>query len=214
MNETTQAGGNAVEIRMGLPEGCRDEAARLFFEAFHHQLRGIMPTEEIALRLLPNDLNANRVIVAIESGKMVGFAGLAYEGSNYMTFSMRDFRERFGPIGGFFRYLVYAAAGRPVSGRELVVDGLGVTESMRRRGIGSMLLDAVCRFASERGFHYVRLDVVDTNEPARRLYEQFGFTIVRTRRNPVFLDPDARTQCDIEMRKDLRIPAYPNARPY
>jgi ribosomal protein S18 acetylase RimI-like enzyme len=45
----------------------------------------------------------------------------------------------------------------------------------RGRGIGRALLDAVVAFARERGAVDIRLSVTDGNEPARRLYEGYGF---------------------------------------
>lgn len=45
-------------------------------------------------------------------------------------------------------------------------------------------IHAVFDFARKRGMRAVRLDVVDTNPDARRLYERLGFAPVRTRRCP------------------------------
>jgi RimJ/RimL family protein N-acetyltransferase len=53
--------------------------------------------------------------------------------------------------------------------------GLMVAASHRRRGIGRALLDEAVMWARERGITKLELHVFPHNEPAIRLYEQFGF---------------------------------------
>ena len=67
---------------------------------------------------------------------------------------------------------------------ELLMDGIAVHAEMRGQGIGTRLLEAVLDFARSHGYNSVRLDVVDTNPGARRLYERMGFVVVRTREYP------------------------------
>lgn len=53
--------------------------------------------------------------------------------------------------------------------------GLMVDERHRRRGIGTMLLDAAVGWARLAGVTKLELHVFPWNEPAIRLYESFGF---------------------------------------
>jgi putative acetyltransferase len=53
--------------------------------------------------------------------------------------------------------------------------GLMVAASHRRRGIGRTLLDQAVEWAREVGVEKLELHVFPHNEPAIRLYEQFGF---------------------------------------
>ncbi len=58
----------------------------------------------------------------------------------------------------------------------------------RRRGYGSLLLANMLRWAEQLGLHSVFLEVRRSNEPARRLYEKYGFETIAERkgyyRNP------------------------------
>jgi ribosomal protein S18 acetylase RimI-like enzyme len=60
------------------------------------------------------------------------------------------------------------------------MDGIFVAAEARGRGVGTALLDAVCKEAKQRGFRQVRLDVIDTNPRARALYLHEGFKEVST----------------------------------
>jgi RimJ/RimL family protein N-acetyltransferase len=53
--------------------------------------------------------------------------------------------------------------------------GLLVAASHRRQGIGRALLDQAVAWARDTGVEKIELHVFPYNEPAIRLYEQFGF---------------------------------------
>jgi RimJ/RimL family protein N-acetyltransferase len=53
--------------------------------------------------------------------------------------------------------------------------GLMVAAAHRRRGIGRALLEQAVDWARENGVEKLELHVFPHNEPAIRLYEQFGF---------------------------------------
>jgi putative acetyltransferase len=61
--------------------------------------------------------------------------------------------------------------------------GLMVAAAHRRRGIGRSLLDQAVAWARESGIEKLELHVFPHNEPAIKLYEQFGFEREGVRRN-------------------------------
>jgi ribosomal-protein-alanine N-acetyltransferase len=62
------------------------------------------------------------------------------------------------------------------------IGNVAVDESQRGQGIGSMLLDAVLAEARKREVDSVYLEVRESNLPARRMYERYGFARVGRRR--------------------------------
>jgi len=68
-------------------------------------------------------------------------------------------------------------AGVPDSSDPTVVDlmAMWVHPALRGSGAASALVQAVLTWAEERGASSVRLDVIDGNDRARRLYERHGF---------------------------------------
>lgn len=56
------------------------------------------------------------------------------------------------------------------------LDRLGVSVRFARRGVGSAALRKAQTIARERGASYLRLFVVDANEPAISLYRKNGFS--------------------------------------
>lgn len=79
-------------------------------------------------------------------------------------------------------YIVAELDGRIVGyvGLWVVVDeghinNVAVSPAFRRRHIAAALIEAVLRFAENAGVKGFTLEVRTGNEPARRLYEKFGF---------------------------------------
>jgi ribosomal-protein-alanine N-acetyltransferase len=65
---------------------------------------------------------------------------------------------------------------------ELHINNLAVLPAFRRGGVGSALLAHVLREGARLGARRATLEVRRSNEPARTLYERFGFTVAGVRR--------------------------------
>jgi ribosomal-protein-alanine N-acetyltransferase len=76
-------------------------------------------------------------------------------------------------VGGAPAGFAIASRSRPDIGH---VDDLYVRPAYRRRGVAAAILRELARAFHERGVEHVALDVDAGNEPARTLYESFGFT--------------------------------------
>ncbi len=76
---------------------------------------------------------------------------------------------------GYACLLVIAPEGELMN---IAVDG-----EHRKSGIGSALMEAVIERASLSGAQSLFLEVRDSNAPARRLYEKYGFSAVGRRKN-------------------------------
>jgi len=66
--------------------------------------------------------------------------------------------------------------------------GMGVIRDYRGRGIGRALVQATLAAAKTRGIRRVELTVRADNEPARRLYESFGFATEGLCKRHVWVD--------------------------
>ncbi|HUO26150.1 MAG TPA: ribosomal protein S18-alanine N-acetyltransferase [Candidatus Aquilonibacter sp.] len=75
------------------------------------------------------------------------------------------------------------------AGSEWELENLVVAEACRRRGLGRRLIAELIRQAQQSKAHSVFLEVRDSNQAARRLYEGMGFAI-RGRRKGYYSAPD------------------------
>jgi ribosomal-protein-alanine N-acetyltransferase len=65
---------------------------------------------------------------------------------------------------------------------ELHINNLAVAPEFRRAGVATALLERVLREGSKLGVRRTSLEVRRSNEIARSLYAQFGFTVAGVRR--------------------------------
>ena len=63
-----------------------------------------------------------------------------------------------------------------------------VRPSARGRGVGESLIEAAAAWAKARGYDTLYLWVTESNAPARRLYQRYGFTPTGERQ-PLPSDP-------------------------
>ena len=64
---------------------------------------------------------------------------------------------------------------------ELHINNLAVLPELRRAGIGTQLLEFVLKTGAELGARRATLEVRRSNDPARVLYERFGFAVAGVR---------------------------------
>ncbi|MCG8462417.1 MAG: GNAT family N-acetyltransferase [Holophagales bacterium] len=170
-----------IEIRVGIPEALRQEAAELYDEAFGAKFSVAVPDREKRLRLLADSLSLSFSVAALARGRLVGLAGFQTpQGSLTRGMTAGKLFRHLGIFGGSRAALVFSLYERKPQESVLLMDGIAVSKEMRGKGIGTGLLEELKRYAREQGFARIRLDVIDTNEAARRLYERRGFVPTHT----------------------------------
>lgn len=66
---------------------------------------------------------------------------------------------------------------------EAEIARVAVDEKVRRQGVGRGLLDYICECCKMKNINRLLLDVRESNEGARRFYEQYGFIVDGIRKN-------------------------------
>lgn len=174
-------------LRTGFPEHQREAAAALFWSAFRGKLEKVMGPEDKALRFLEMVLDPGFALCAVAGdGTLLGLAGYKTDKGSFAGGSLGDLCSVYGPFGGLWRGLLLEVLERDLEPGQLLMDGIFVSEHARGLGIGSALLGAIVRKAEDDGLGRVRLDVIDTNERAKALYERMGFVVVSTEKTGPF----------------------------
>ena len=173
-----------IHYSVGLPERHRGAAAALYDEAFSAKLRAAIP-DDARLRVLAEGLNLDRAIAAVEGDELAGIAGF-HAGDTSLTggITFGSIRRQVGLIKSLRAVAVFALLERRPAEDEMLMDGIVVRSASRGRGIGSRLFATLEDYATQHGAERIRLDVVDTNPGARRLYERLGFVATKTDRTP------------------------------
>jgi ribosomal protein S18 acetylase RimI-like enzyme len=168
-------------VRRGLPDGLRDAAARLYWQAFGPKLGRVLGPEARALAFLDRTIRADHCLCAVTpDGGLLGLAGFKTPQGAFAGGGFPDLAAVYGPAGAAWRASVLWALSREVDNDRFLMDGLCVDPAARGAGVGTALIEALCAEGRARHYTALRLDVIDTNLRARALYERLGFTATRT----------------------------------
>lgn len=172
-----------VTIFSGLHDHLRKDAARLYWEAFGGKLGRVLGPDDKALRFFERVIRVDLCIAALDrDGTLIGIAGYKTPAGSFAGGGWDDMTAIYGPLGGRWRGTLLWSLNREVDNDRFLVDGICVARAHRGRGIGTLLLAALYDEAARRGYHSIRLDVIDANWRARALYERQGFLPTHTER--------------------------------
>lgn len=190
------------QIRHGLLETHRQAIADLLWSAFRAKLAPFFGPGHGARQDLAESLDPERLILALDSGRLLGVAIVDLDGGRVLRPSFTRLAAEHGLWIGAQRWLgLRVFAGEPAA-RSAHVGALAVAAEARGRGVGGTLLAEVEALARRRGRRRISLDVVDTNPRARSLYQRLGFEVIETLRLPWLFSPFGFTGYD-RMVKDL-----------
>lgn len=170
-----------IEIVHGIPDDMRVAAAALYEEAFGSKFAVAIPLPKVRRALIRDSLMLSHALGAVVKGQLVGLAGYKSGGGCFTGgMNFRMLLKHAGILRGIWAAMVFSLYERSRTPGQLLMDGIVVDASMRGLGIGSRLLHELCQFASKENYQSVRLDVIDTNPGARRMYERNGFVVTQT----------------------------------
>jgi GNAT superfamily N-acetyltransferase len=173
----------SIHYRLGVPESLRVEAAQLYDEAFGRKFSVAIGNTKKRRDVLAKSFLLEYALAAISKERLVGLAGFhTQRGALTSGMSAELLMERLGTPGGLWAAMIFSIYARQPRASELLMDGIAVRRDMRGKGIGTHLLNDLKRYARDNGFRTIRLDVIDTNPAARRLYKRQGFVPTRTER--------------------------------
>jgi GNAT superfamily N-acetyltransferase len=199
-----------IHYQQGFADELREQAAQLYDQAFGSKLGLAIPEQAVRLRLLEQAFLPEYSITALQDGELVGMAGFyGTEGSltggmlGGRGMSWAELRKALGVLGTLRAMFALALYTRTPQTGELLMDGIAVRDDMRGRGVGGQLLEHLISYAREQGYHHIRLDVIDTNTGARRLYERKGFVATKTE-HFAFLRPILGFSAETTMQRSLK----------
>jgi len=167
----------------GIPEEMRSQAATLYDTAFGEKFAVAIRKSVSRIALFADSFHLQCSFAAIANGRLVGMAGYRTD-TDSLTNGLDYSRliANLGRIHGNWAAAILSMYERKLTPNELMMDGIAVDPEMRGNGIGTRLLSDVADFATRERYDTIRLDVIDTNPDARRLYERNGFVPTKTER--------------------------------
>ena len=117
-----------------------------------------------------------------KNNKVLGFLGFDHYKGDFIKIYLSYLLEDLKFFRAFFVWLVFKIITPKVKKDEIRIDWIAVDELFRGKGIGTKLLNIFLKYAKENGFKVARLEVLNTNNKAIKLYEKIGFIIKRIKK--------------------------------
>ena len=172
---------NVIIVTHGIAHQLRERTAQLYDIAFGEKLALAIPDAAGRTQILTKSMQLEFAIGALHGAHLVGIAGFSTAtGSLTSGLNYRGLLSELGWLRGNRAALVLALYERKAKKGELLMDGIVVDPEYRGKGVGTQLFTCLMEFAKNKGYSTIRLDVIDTNPGARRLYERLGFNEERT----------------------------------
>lgn len=163
-------------IEHGLRPQHRAQAAAGYWAAFARKLHYSLGPRRQAVALIRRVLDADYAISAVaDDGRFLGVAGFKTPDGAFVGGGFGDVVRIYGPVQAVWRGLLLSILERGCEPGTLLMDGIFVDEQARGLGVGTALLNAVEQHAAACRLKAVRLDVIDSNHGARKLYERQGY---------------------------------------
>jgi ribosomal protein S18 acetylase RimI-like enzyme len=174
-----------IRIRHGFEDAQRDALAAIYWSAFSRKLTALLGDWGRARPVLMAAFDPAFCLTALdETDTPVGMCGIEHDRGTFVHYTLSLMQRHYGLLSGGMRSLASRFLHSDHIPSQLYVCALAVRPEARGQGVGAQLLAAAADFARARGDTALRLDVVDTNPDAQRLYERLGFSSIRTRRYP------------------------------
>lgn len=166
---------------LGFEDHERALVAQMYWAAFGPILNVIMGPQQRGEAFIKDVLDPTHALYARDAdGVLLGGTGFKTAKGALVGGTRRDLTNYYGLLSGLWRIALIALLQRDSENTRVLMDGVFVRDDMRGRGVGTALMDAICTEAAARGYVQVRLDVIDSNERARALYERIGFQATGT----------------------------------
>ena len=178
------------QIYRGIKPEHRVVAAHLYAKAFAGKFLSILGDHKRVTNLFSSGINTQRGISAISSNnELLGLVGFQYHDTSLIDIQLKDFTREYGLIVGMIKAAAIAILfdRKPDNPHQLMMDGIVVREESRGQGIGKRFFAELEHLAQSKQLTSIKLDVIDANPKAKRLYEKIGFAAVKHQTVPNLL---------------------------
>lgn len=158
-----------------------DQMAEILEDGFYLKFSKILGTRDQFRESIKVIINRELCYGYLESNNLKGVAVLKDKTTHPVLYPFNKLRK----VLGFFsalkaKIMLYLIFGLDkVDSDTLKLEIISVSKDSRGEGIGHKLLEHVEKYAKDKGFKTLTLDVIDTNPRAKKLYEETGYIEIK-----------------------------------
>lgn len=158
-----------------LTDDQKDKVKEIFVGSYYKEMKVLSPKKENLLRGFTHVLREEAIHVAMLDDEPVAMAGCSTNKRRSMQAHKKDFLANFGIVMGPFGTACFKKEFETplqITDDTLYFECVATAEAHRRKGIATEMLSELIRTLPYQTFS---LDVYNTNDCAKRIYERIGF---------------------------------------
>ena len=156
------------KIQQGIKTEHREDAARLYAEAFSKKFEKLLGNPDEITEILKDCINTSYAFTAISpNNELMGLVGFYHKNSSLMDIKLKKLIKKYGFFSGLYKkFIIFILFFKKRdNNRQLLMDGIVVNK--KGMGIGTQLLDKLVDFAITEKMTSIKLDVIYRN-PAKK----------------------------------------------
>ena len=176
-----------VKIETQIRAGDESIVAQLYSQAFERKFVNLIGSAQEASLFFKDGINRDRAIAAYSAeNELLGMAGFEQGQQKLIGLELEHFKKHFGFFKGIYKGVLMDIlfSRKAENEKEILMDGIVVKNGHRGKGIGKKLFQGLEAYAKSNDFHSIRLDVIDENPKAKKLYEKIGFEVIKHEKVP------------------------------
>ena len=165
-----------------LDEEEKREAIEVFIEGFGHMFTFAKTKNELT-QFFTGAFEEPLMYACVSENHVAGILGLGTNVKRAIKLDQQKCMKLFGKSkGGMVYKLLHIIAGKPAvkNADDLYIDYLATDSRMRKRGVGTKLLNFAFSLPQYKVYY---IEVLSKNQTAAKLYEQLGFTVHKKKFN-------------------------------
>ena len=168
------------KVFKGLPFSLSEKAVRIYYDAFSMKINPLVGSKQKAIQFIGKTTDFSACFYAMLDSRLLGLAGIQDKDNNFTkNIGLGELLKEFNLFRALLIRYVYGYKTAKVKRGVIRIDSIAVAKEARGMGVGTALLNAIFKYAMDRGLQEIKLEVVNTNPGARKLYERLGFKAVK-----------------------------------
>lgn len=167
-----------VTIQKGLPPDLIRSAAELYLSALWEKFCPILGNDESAIATVESSIAADNCFSALDDNNtLIGVLAIQTVEQHFLNPGFAGLKNHYGFVGALLKSIALHFLQYRPRQKELYVEGVAVVGVARGKGVGTLLFEALTKYAQAQEFNIISLEVIDTNKRALELYGRLGFVV-------------------------------------
>ncbi len=161
----------------------KSDSIDVFLDSFSKKFTPLDRFPKSLKSLLQDCMADDRCIVISQDEELAAVVGYSMKKKRFFKIELSSICKQYGSMRGFYYWsIIQLLHKKPTKRNTIFIEALAVSPNFRGEGLGRKLIYEVSKLAEQQKIKKIRLEVVNSNERALRMYQRCGFRVKSTQK--------------------------------